>query len=71
MKIAAQDLIEFGIVDRIVPEPLGGAHKDPIQTAQNLKAALIETLDELAAKPLESLSPDRIDKFGRMGVWEE
>ena len=71
MKIAAQDLIEFGIVDRIVPEPLGGAHKDPIQTAQNLKAALIETLDELAAKPVESLSPDRIDKFGRMGVWEE
>jgi acetyl-CoA carboxylase carboxyl transferase subunit alpha len=71
MKIAAEDLIEFGIVDRIVPEPRGGAHKDPIQTAENLKAALIETLDELAAKPVESLSPDRIDKFGRMGVWEE
>jgi acetyl-CoA carboxylase carboxyl transferase subunit alpha len=71
MKITAEDLIEFGIVDRIVPEPLGGAHKDPIQTAKNLKRALVETLDELARKPVDSLSPDRIDKFGRMGVWEE
>lgn len=71
MKIAAEDLIEFGIVDRIVPEPRGGAHKDPIRTAENLKTVLIETLDELAAKPVETLSSDRIDKFGRMGVWEE
>jgi acetyl-CoA carboxylase carboxyl transferase subunit alpha len=71
MKIAAQDLIEFGIIDRIVPEPFGGAHKDPFETAQNLKTALIETLDELAKIPVESLSPDRIDKFGKMGVWEE
>ena len=71
MKITAEDLIEFGIVDRIVPEPLGGAHKDPIQTAKNLKRALVETLDDLGRKPVDSLSPDRIDKFGRMGVWEE
>lgn len=71
MKIAAQDLIEYGIVDRIVPEPRGGAHKDPIQAAGNLKSALVETLDELAGKPVASLSPDRIDKFGKMGVWEE
>ena len=71
MKITAEDLIEFGIIDRIVPEPLGGAHKDPIQTAKNLKRALVETLDDLGRKPVDSLSPDRIDKFGRMGVWEE
>jgi acetyl-CoA carboxylase carboxyl transferase subunit alpha len=71
MKIAAEDLIEFGIVDRIVPEPAGGAHKDPLQTSQNLKQAIVETLDELAKIPVDSLSPDRIDKFGKMGVWEE
>lgn len=71
MKIAAEDLIEFGIVDRIVPEPPGGAHKDPIRTAKNLKLALVETLDELARKPVDTLSPDRIEKFGKMGVWEE
>lgn len=71
MKIAAQDLIEFGVIDRIVPEPRGGAHNDPIQTAKNLKHALVETLDELALKPIDSLSPARIEKFGNMGVWEE
>ena len=71
MKIAAQDLTEYGIVDRVVPEPLGGAHKDPILTANNLKRAIVETLDELAAKPVETLSPDRIDKFCKMGVWDE
>ena len=71
MKIAAQDLVAFGIVDRIVPEPLGGAHKDPILTADNLKHAIVETLDELAKRPVGSLSPDRIDKFCKMGVWEE
>ena len=71
MKIAAQDLVELGVVDRIVPEPQGGAHRDPIQTAGNLKTAITETLDELAALPPESLVPDRIDKFGRMGIWEE
>ena len=71
MKIVAQDLIEFGIVDRIVPEPAGGAHKDPIQTSQNLKQAIVETLDELAKIPAGSLSPARIEKFGKMGVWEE
>ncbi|MEE2753641.1 MAG: acetyl-CoA carboxylase carboxyltransferase subunit alpha [Candidatus Latescibacterota bacterium] len=70
MKIAAQDLIEFGIVDRIVPEPAGGAHKDPLQTSQNLKQAIVETLDELAKIPVDSLSPDRIDIFGKLGVWE-
>ena len=41
MKIAAQDLVELGVVDRIVPEPQGGAHRDPIQTAGNLKTAII------------------------------
>jgi len=71
MKIAAEDLIELGIVDRVVPEPLGGAHKDPIQTSNNLRRAIVETLDELATKPPATLSPDRIDKFSKMGVWDE
>lgn len=71
MKITANDLTEFGIVDRVVPEPLGGAHKDPILTANNLKHAIVETLDELSRKPIDSLSPDRIEKFGKMGVWDE
>jgi acetyl-CoA carboxylase carboxyl transferase subunit alpha len=71
MKITAEDLTEFGIVDRVVPEPLGGAHKDPILTANNLKHAIVETLDELGKKPTETLSPDRIEKFSKMGVWEE
>ena len=71
MKITADDLTEYGIVDRIVEEPIGGAHKDPLQTSDNLKRALVETLDELAARPVGSLSPKRIEKFSKMGVWEE
>jgi acetyl-CoA carboxylase carboxyl transferase subunit alpha len=71
MKITADDLTEYGIVDRIVREPMGGAHKDPIQASDNLKRAIVETLDELAAIPVGSLSPERIEKFSKMGVWEE
>ena len=71
MKITADDLTEYGIVDRIVREPMGGAHKDPIQASDNLKRAIVETLDELAAIPVGSLSPERIEMFSKMGVWEE
>lgn len=71
MKITADDLVGLGIVDRVVPEPLGGAHKDPLRTADNLKSAIVETLDELSRLPVDALSSDRIEKFSRMGVWDE
>lgn len=47
LKITAKDLLEFGLVDEVVPEPLGGAHRDPETAAANLKAALLRHLEEL------------------------
>ena len=71
LKLTANDLLEFKIIDKIVPEPLGGAHKDHKTMAKILKE---ELLNELA--PLVKIKPDklvagRLEKFAKMGVYEE
>ncbi|MCS6989158.1 MAG: acetyl-CoA carboxylase carboxyltransferase subunit alpha [Chloroherpetonaceae bacterium] len=71
LKLTAADLIEFGVIDRVIPEPIGGAHRNPEQTAQTLKAALIEELSLLLQKDPQSLVEGRIEKFGKMGVFVE
>ena len=71
MKISAEDLVELGVVDQIVPEPLGGAHKDPILAATHLKQALISAIEDLSRRPIDELVPGRIDKFAGMGKWDE
>jgi acetyl-CoA carboxylase carboxyl transferase subunit alpha len=68
LKLTAPDLIEFGIIDRIIPEPIGGAHRNPEQTARMLKDALIEELKPLLQKDRQILVEERIEKFGKMGV---
>jgi acetyl-CoA carboxylase carboxyl transferase subunit alpha len=70
LKLTAPDLIEHKIIDRIIPEPLGGAHRSQKEAAQNLKAAILEEL-----KSLEKIDPEkflelRIKKYGSMGYWE-
>ncbi len=71
LKLTAPDLIEFGIIDRIIPEPIGGAHRNPEQTARTLKDALIEELKPLLQKDRHTLVEERIEKFGKMGVVSE
>ncbi|AFH48459.1 Acetyl-CoA carboxylase subunit alpha [Ignavibacterium album JCM 16511] len=71
LKLTAPDLLEQGIIDRIIPEPLGGAHKDHKQMAETLKSALIEELDALVRIKPEKLVSSRIEKFGKMGVFVE
>lgn len=71
LKLTAPDLLEQGIIDRIVPEPLGGAHKDHKEIAGTLKSALIEELDLLVKIKPEKLVNSRIEKFGKMGVFIE
>ena len=71
LKITAQDLVPLGIVDRIVPEPFGGAHRDPETAGRNLKRILSDELQNLLRKQRGDLVRERVDKFGRMGVWEE
>jgi acetyl-CoA carboxylase carboxyl transferase subunit alpha len=71
LKLTAPDLLEQGIIDRIIPEPLGGAHKDHKQAADTLKSALIEELDTLVKIKPDKLVASRIEKFGKMGVFVE
>ncbi|MCH7826813.1 MAG: acetyl-CoA carboxylase carboxyltransferase subunit alpha [Bacteroidetes bacterium] len=71
LKLTAPDLMEQGIIDRIIPEPIGGAHKDHKGAAANLQKVLKEELKELIKIKPEKLIEDRIEKFGAMGVIEE
>ncbi|HET55915.1 MAG TPA: acetyl-CoA carboxylase carboxyltransferase subunit alpha [Ignavibacteria bacterium] len=71
LKLTAPDLLEQKIIDRIVPEPLGGAHKNYNQIADTLKSILLEELSELKKIKPEKLVQNRLEKFGAMGVFEE
>ncbi len=55
----------------MIPEPLGGAHWDYDEAAEILKNYLIPVIKQLQAIPAEKRVQDRIEKFGRMGFWEE
>ena len=67
MKITAQDLQSLGVIDRIVPEPVGGAHRDPDGAIEALGTAMGEALDELARLDRDQLRADRRAKFLKMG----
>jgi acetyl-CoA carboxylase carboxyl transferase subunit alpha len=67
LKISAQDLLEMGIVDQIVPEPVGGAHTDHAAAAAMLDAALYPVFQSLMAEPAETRLDRRYDKFRQMG----
>lgn len=67
LKLTAADLIKQKIVDRIIPEPVGGAHKDPHVTAENLKRTILEELTALARLRPDKLIERRIAKFGAIG----
>jgi acetyl-CoA carboxylase carboxyl transferase subunit alpha len=71
MKITAKDLVHLGVVDAVVPEPPGGAHRDWETTAANLRSVLAEQLRDLRAQSPETLFRERHDKYRRMGAWEE
>ena len=60
-----------GIVDEVIPEPLGGAHRDHRRMAANLKASLVAALDKLTAIPDGQLVDRRYDRFRQIGVFEE
>ncbi|NTW49879.1 MAG: acetyl-CoA carboxylase carboxyltransferase subunit alpha [Chlorobiales bacterium] len=71
LKLTAADLVEQKIIDRIIPEPIGGAHRDPERSAATLKAILIDELSMLLPKTHEALVDERIEKFSKMGSWVE
>ncbi len=71
LKLTAPDLIEHGIIDEIVPEPLGGAHRDPSFCFTKLGTAIARNLAELSEKDGAVLTDERLAKFSVMGAWEE
>jgi acetyl-CoA carboxylase carboxyl transferase subunit alpha len=71
MKITAKDLLELGVIDEIIKEPVGGAHNDPARAAAYIKAALIKNLTPLLSLSHRELLADRYNKFRKMGIFEE
>jgi acetyl-CoA carboxylase carboxyl transferase subunit alpha len=67
MKITAQDLLKFGIIDAIVPEPVGGAHRDPPAAVEATGRAVAGALDQLSNMSREELRDARAQKFLAMG----
>jgi acetyl-CoA carboxylase carboxyl transferase subunit alpha len=68
LKMTAPYLVQFGIVDEIVPEPIGGAHRDHRGAAASLKSFLIRSLREIAETPRSELLSRRYDKYRKIGV---
>ncbi len=69
--IRAATLLGFGIIDKIIPEPPGGAHVDPEQTFRNVDKHIYQALKKLETKPVEELLEDRYRKIRKLGVIEE
>jgi acetyl-CoA carboxylase carboxyl transferase subunit alpha len=71
LKLSAQDLSKLGVIDGIIPEPLGGAHNDHFAAASALKEAVLATLKELNALPTDQLLEGRYQKFRALGQFTE
>ena len=67
LKLDANELLKLGIVDRVLEEPVGGAHRDWDATAQELQDALISELENLEKIPAKDLPNHRYEKFRKMG----
>jgi len=71
LKLSAADLMELGIIDEVIPEPMGGAHHDHVAAANNLKKQVIRQLTELSAIDHDTLLEQRYQKFRGFGEYRE
>ena len=71
LHLTAEDLLKFGIVDEVIPEPLGAAHKDPRAMADTLKSYIVKYLEELKGVPIAQLIENRYNKFRIIGKYLE
>ena len=67
LKMTAKDLLDFGIIDEIIPEPLGGAHRDPSKAAAAVKSTIIRLFKELESKSIDKILQARYEKFRNIG----
>jgi acetyl-CoA carboxylase carboxyl transferase subunit alpha len=68
LKVTPKEILELGLIDEIIPEPRGGAHRDPEKAAKLLKSHILKHLKELESQSEEQLADDRFNKFISMGV---
>lgn len=71
LRLTSKDMKGFGLVDEIVPEPIGGAHWDYDEAAETLKQYIIKALNEIKQIQPALRIQNRIEKFGKMGFWDE
>jgi acetyl-CoA carboxylase carboxyl transferase subunit alpha len=71
LKLTSKHLIKLGVIDSVVPEPLGGAHRDPHTAAHNLEQYLAKTLRDLKRTKVENLLERRYEKFRTLGEYVE
>tara|TARA_Y100000588_G_C14249092_1_gene922734 strand:- start:198 stop:1193 length:996 start_codon:yes stop_codon:yes gene_type:complete len=71
MKLDAQELIKFGVADEIVEEPLGGTHRDPEKSVENLRDAILRNLQDLKGQDTDTLLENRYQKYRNIGVYLE
>ena len=71
LRLTGKDMLKFGLVDEVLPEPAGGAHWDYSGAAEIVKSYLLKTIKELKQISPEERVNQRIDKFGKMGFWDE
>ena len=71
LKLNASELKKLGLIDEVIAEPSGGAHRDPEIAAENLRAAIVRHLDELTKIPTEKLLKQRYEKFRKFGEFAE
>ena len=71
LRLTGTDMLKFGLVDDVIPEPLGGAHWDYEEAAAILKNYLLPVIENLKQVPARQRVEDRIAKFGKMGFWDE
>ena len=71
MKVAPDDLVKMGICDKVLPEPIGGAHQDPETSIATVKKAILASLTELEGLAPEELVAQRIARYDKLGQWQE
>lgn len=71
LKLTADDLQELGLVDGVIPEPMGGAHRDPVAASETMTAAIASAIETLKSVPIGQLLEERYAKFRGMGMFSE
>jgi acetyl-CoA carboxylase carboxyl transferase subunit alpha len=69
LRLTAPDLLSLGVIDGIIPEPSGGAHRDPLAAGERLKECILTNLDSLQKTPIARLLERRLEKYSRMGSY--